>query len=797
MFSVPFVSGQPPLNIDSGDILQSGSVITFSVPPHVRLTLTGEGFAGNSLQFNGEVDVPALLPGDQANPQLILRLVGELIGTISEPGFNDSIIEMYEVDTFGRPRRDALVTGTVDANSNYSIVLPEGIEPSSEYIFRVSSNSNQADKIEARYTNANVNVRDHILTINRQTNAVSDILAKLGDTIDSYGLLDEISVQEIDELDRMVSDINNQMNDAGSATFELYRRAINAQIDANYEYRNIVSSIVTSGEICGTVTLDANEALKGIRIEVYGFKDRLLYATAITDIAGSYCVNVPNQGEYTAYSRTNLSGEYVVGAINEKGIPNLASANAASAWWVDNTTNTPLRIDAMKIALPGVQAADFNLSPGVSLFGSVTGAGGEADIPLTGITVMLRDSKTHFVAASTQSNSSGQYQFNVMPGDYILEVQNTTAKPGQVHASGTYTDASPGIHNNLNFGSIIKLGAVGSAGREINLKLSPGVRVSSVLSDPSTAPERRGSAYGARVAFNLGDVLANGPSTRLRVKNVDGSFGVWLKPDVYTIATYGQSQTIDTRLEGLGTTIELTKSFSDSVAKLPIMVQPTLVDGQIAKLSQIKFELIYVRFLADSGGQPYQLFELYHTEFSRSDGSLELYSTNDDADHVVVATINQVRTQDRPYSSTVYASPGRTQRSAGDRIRILTGTPELPEVLFVPLQLGGTLTGTVTAPGSGMPIPNVLVTVNNTDIGNRDPLFVQTRTRSDGTYVLSLPEKTYDSVVLSDTSGVGADIGASETSCTLVSVVANETTTLDITLGMNSNGCQSSPVPGV
>ncbi len=60
--------------IASGDILQSGNQLTFTVPAHVDMLLTGDGYdAVKGLQFQGETEIPALRPGEAANPTLSLE----------------------------------------------------------------------------------------------------------------------------------------------------------------------------------------------------------------------------------------------------------------------------------------------------------------------------------------------------------------------------------------------------------------------------------------------------------------------------------------------------------------------------------------------------------------------------------------------------------------------------------------------------------------------------------------------------------------------------------------------------
>jgi len=80
-----------------------------------------------------------------------------------------------------------------------------------------------------------------------------------------------------------------------------------------------------------------------------------------------------------------------------------------------------------------------------------------------------------------------------------------------------------------------------------------------------------------------------------------------------------------------------------------------------------------------------------------------------------------------------------------------------PPIVFDPPQLGGTLLGraTQTINGAVTPVANLRVRVfHRVSNAPNHPSgrFVQTRTRSDGSYELSMPQATYTKVVFSDTS---------------------------------------------
>ncbi len=797
--------------IGSGDILQSNNSITFTVPTHVKMRLTGNGYANNSLQFIGETEVPALRPGDSATPTLTLEQLPTappqagrvLTGTLSVDGFGaGSTIELYRVIVGAEPSNMLVAVGTFPSNdSNFSITLPEDTNPTpdSAYVF-VAIDDINADppiQLEARFTNNNVNLINNTLKLDNRTTAVSEIITLLTDSGNIQDLSTEITLDEIAELDTLVTDIEEYLGNISDVTNEAYTAAILDQVTTNLDYRGIASSIATRRQICGNVKLNrpdiSIDPIAGIRIQVHDFDNSILRARTTTKADGSYCVDVPEAGEINAIASVSDSkGAYIIGAMNIDG-----QTNAGSGWWEGDNTRpaTPLRIDAQKVlinsraielaAVANPLSVDFILRQGVAVIGKVQSQ--SRQVGKSGLTMIIRDSKTHFRAMATKTKADGSYEMHVPPGDYIIEAQNTTPLQTDVSqnvSTAYYTGPNYVGAIRRNRGTIITL-STNTPSQPFDMLLGAGIYVTGRLTDSAGI-----GISGERVVINMSTdavegSLADGSATQLRIKKTDGRFGIWLSQYNYDIFIHGHQQYFRIGSTPPGTSYALPTDFTGSVATLPVRLSNTTT-ATGAKLSQIKFELYNV-----SAGTT-----LVHTAFSKSDGSVTLYS-NLPGDHILVGRLDSDRNTQQPYASTVYGGPdtGFTQRGIGERIPLTPGTIA-PTLNFKPLSAGGTLTGTVVVSiANNQPASNVLVRVFHTVSNNatHNPIFTQTRTRSDGTYTLNLPQATYDKITFEKTGNFGLPRELT-TVCAFTPIFANKTTTLDAQLDSELNNiCTRTP----
>jgi len=719
------VSG-PKGELGNADILAAGGTLSFNVPAFTNLTVSGFAYAGQTLKYKGSTEVPALAPGSQNGIGLTLIAVDGTSGTIvidAVPATSGTV-SLYEVDNSGADVGPARASASV-TDGQFTLNIPQAIIPSSHYVIRANING---ETIESRYVSTGT------IEINPLTHAVSRLVNQLA-ALSANGLND-ISVQEILEIQHVLENIRNlygTYDPSNEITLDQYADELIRILKNDIETSAVATSAITGNQICGRV-VDANQfPLAGIRIVVRDFATFLLSATTTTGADGHYCVNVPAPQQQDPFTAFTASGDYIIGAINRS-----ATLSAASQWW---TSNGPaiLRIDAGKLSFgENTQAtADFTLPPGVRIQGVVQSAPveGTGAQPLAGINVMVRDKATQFLVAGTITDAFGAFQLNVPPGDYIIEARNETSQP---YASATYT--ANGATNNRNLGEIVSLqnNDVFTA----NINLYSGVALSGSVTDNGSA------VTGVRVFVDNDE---GGPATRLLVSKIDGGFNVWLKPDVYQVSSHGQRTTVDLS----GGSQQAPLNFASLVAQLPVIMQ---YNGKGAGKAKAR-----LYFDTDSG------LQFADTDFSKSDGSLTLYSDSSGSS-VIEARVEGAEA----YASTIYSD--QTQRMQGTRVTLTIG--QAAPQIQVNLPQAGVLTGTVTSDGV-TPSPNVQVIVRQGGVapGNN---FVSTRTRGDGTYTISLPGGiAYDAVNFND--------GTNSVNCTNNVLITNGSITqLDVILNTQS-----------
>ena len=707
----------------SADILKAGGTLSFEVPAFTELTVSGFAYAGKITRYRGSTSIGPFQPASQNAVRLTLRPINGIGGNIIIDGIRPAggTVNLFEVDNAGNTLGAARASAVVE-NGEFALEIPPAITPNSRYLIRSNV---EGMTIDSRYVDSGS------IEVSAVTHATSLLVSELAGM--ALNGLEDISVQEVKEIQRelqKIKDLQAPYNPESEAINDYAHKLIDA-LKSDIETSAVATSSIASNEICGQV-LDTNELpVGGIDIVAHDFATSMLLSRTTTDETGNFCLNVLAAGENEPYTQFQTSGEYILGAINRSGSED--DLTTGSNWWTQSGAAVS-RIAAGKLTFGETSSirADFILPPGARIQGVVNGTVTEVGSePLPGITIIVREKTNLYLVAAVKTDTNGAYSLSVPAGQYIIEARNNTS---QEYASETYS--SGGGTNNLNTAEIVTL-----AENDVfiaNFDLQSGVELSGNTSD-GVNPIVGGTVYV--------DNDEEGGATRLRVTNKDGNYHAWLRPDMYEVYAYGQRHPADLTQGPLQNPV----TFSESFAELPIVVQH---NG--ANVSKVKARL----FFDDDGA-----FEFKSIDFSKDDGTLILYSDTSGS-HVVVA---QVEGQE-PYASVVYMD--QTQRNLGTSIPLTVGQTEAQ--LMVSSPDAGLLKGVVTTDGT-TPIANVGVIVRHGGI-NPNNFFVSTRTRSDGSYELSLPGGiTYDVVrfVSSDNSFTAID-------CGMILVNTESTTQLDL-----------------
>ncbi|WP_455203410.1 carboxypeptidase regulatory-like domain-containing protein [Kaarinaea lacus] len=732
-----FASGN---EIGSGDILASDGELSFEVPAAQPIVVKGNAYAGNTLRFTGSENVGVLRPGDNTGVSLTLIEIGGpgdivVSGVIDATGVasDGDTINFIEVDESGNTLR--ILASTTITNNSFSFEVPSSTAPGSSYVIRYSSPFEWT--LETRYTS-------NTITINSITHAASRIINTILTAPNSNASLADISVDEILEIEKSVTQIHNTSSPYYPP--DTYANDLIAAFMEDFKYLNIATSAVGSAVITGAVTDSNGTPLAGITIKVRDFDSHMPRARTTTDANGNYRINVPALEDVDPITGVRGDGDFIIGAINT------TTNNAASQWYTANG-GVNLRLEGGKVTLNSdvmSRTIDFSLPAGATVTGLVEGhyCDDMSDVPVPGINVLVRDKHTHFLVAGTLSDENGNYRINVPPGEYILEAQNRT---DNCNASGTYIADGVTTANNRNLGE--------------NIVLSQGDVYSAILtlgfarSIDVTISEGGTPVPGVRVFI---DEASGGPSTRHTVTKRNGSLRAWLVPDIYDVHSYGQrNAAVDITTTG-GNVI-----FDQDVAKLPVTM---LHNSQ--PVSKVRARL----HEANEG----PIFK--SAGFSKSDGTLTLYALiGAVAEHLV-----EVRVQgDEAYGSIIYDN--QTRLGSGTAVTLTNG--EIAPEITVQLRNAGVLTGTLIDIND-QPVANNLVSVYLGNITGSYERLIATRTQSDGTFMVSLPQNAYGRIQFQNFG-----------SCFDIPVVAGATTTLtawdleglDCSTRVNMNGVIFNP----
>ncbi|GMR20817.1 MAG: hypothetical protein BMS9Abin36_1414 [Gammaproteobacteria bacterium] len=656
------------------------------------------------------------------NPSITERIFAMFVGAPAYAAISGVLdvgagvtVNLIEVDAAGAQVGAVIATATTTAGGAYSLDAPEGFTPGPQYVIRAEGGGGAA--IEARVTSTSVNV-DPISEA--ASNVVTSTASDLG----------TLTNDEVDAIQNAVDDVSQDINPAGQGVDAL-AASLQTEAASNEESSNVINSTVTSGTICGTVTDSAAAGIANVDIAVSDFGNWVTRARTKTAADGTYCLNVPVQGDSDPDTGGTFSGEYILGAFNRTDDSNDSGLHASEWWSTGGTAYNKFDAEMIMVANTTTVTKDLQLEPGARITGSVTADGTGAS--LEGVKVVIRDFDNRTPVASARVKADGSYRVNVIPGKYLVVARNKTIQPyaSEIYDGGTGT-------NNRNLGAPVTVATGGAT--TLDFVLEAGYMLNGSITDGGTA------VTGMRVMVNSNS--PGGPAERVRT-NKQGNYRIWLRPATYRVYAYGQRNlSVDL------TTSDQTLDFSATVNA----ISATLQDSGGSPVSQTKFRLY------DTANN-YLGFEV-----SSSDGTVTMY-TDQTGDHRVQIRIDRAASA----GSSIY--DGQTQLANATLVNTAGGDVALG---VITLPDGGVLTGTVYAGSSGdtsTPIGNFSVEVRDggTAGANR---FTRVKTRGDGSYVLTLPAGTYERVKMRDATGNG--------NCDSITVIASATTTVNYFDGDNT-----------
>jgi len=719
---IPIIDDATPENLESFTVQLSNPLGGAQLGTNSIATVT----ITDNEQITGSVYAPAgVLAANE--PGILKQLFAALFGAKLHAAIGDLVlpvagvtVNLYQIDANGVVGT-AIDSSTSDINGKYALAAPAN-SPAVNYIVRAEGTVS----MDSRVTGMQVD-------ISPATDATSALVTTIATN------LDDLSVAEVQEMQTEVEDIIPFIvtTDSPSAS-QLSDRLQKQALRMEDKFR-VLHSKVSAGSICGLITTPVGSYLAGVDVVVRSYSDWLQVAKTVTNNAGSYCVNVPRQGDSDP-DGGNFDGEYIVGVFNR-----LDSSQdvyrSASGWRASSQPG--LRLDADKISVtsssPVVNYVNMQLVNGAAVSGSVKNATGAN---IEGVQIIFSDYDIGLPVASARSKSDGSYRISLLPGKYRIQALNETLEP---YAS-LYYDGAGGT-NNQNL-STPKTFAVGSE-NTLDFVLEAGAQLTGTITDGGSS----NPVIRSRVRIDLmGD--ANFGST---FSDRLGYYHVWLKPQSYDIYAYGQN-TKAVNLGSAGATVPV--DFSASVST----IKGTLRDGsgnpvKYAKLRLYDSAFDYMAFtIGDSNGQ--------FTAYSVLTGN-----------HYLEFRIDRAGTS---YGSSIYNS--KTQLEGGDPIAIAS-VGNAVNLTVSPLPAPGLLIGTVYSDGTKTAtIANFRVQIRD---GGVNPVnrFLTVRTRGDGSYLIALPAATYARVKMPDATLSG--------NCDSVPVVAGGTTVLNFI--NSSDVCEVNP----
>lgn len=532
-------------------------------------------------------------------------------------------VELIEIDNSGNKVGSTIATATTGTAGSYTISAPGTFTAASKYVVRATSSSDTTKYLDAIVTSTTVDV-----------DPGTDVTKTLVIAAASGVGLSSVPPEAVAEIQKTVEDLGNEIDSTAFTDLATTKALLVAQNTNDEEASNIISSIVTSGVISGTVTDSSNAPLPNIKIVVRDFNNWVTRAVTRTNSSGAYTLHVP-------------AGSYILGALNMTG-----TSTAASEWWTASG-GVANQFSAEKITVATTVTKDFVLDPGVRISGTVSGAGNS--LPVRGIQIQLRDYINDQPVGGVQTGIDGTYRINVRPGNYTAGAYNTTFQP---YATQLYNSTLS--NGGTNATQAEKITLVPGTPKTANFSLLAGRIISGAVTDGAGVV-----VPGMAVRF----YTSTGAFVRGVRTNKLGKYRLWLLPNAtgqsYVVRSRGQAL-----MEDLSTADKIAQDFTAVMGT----ITATLSDGT-NPVSQSK-ALIY-----DSTG--YLGFEV-----SNSDGTVTLYAAASVKVEPVIDNGAFIGTQ---------FSNGVKQTSTASLVPVGTalGTITLPAggVLSGSVDVGGTPTG--------------------------------------------------------------------------------------------------------
>lgn len=716
----------------TAEVIQSFTVNLTNV---VGATLGSNTSATVSITDNDQITGTVSAPGGVLafkQPGILDRMFAVIFGKNLKAAISDFVVpvagvtvNLYEVNAAGDVVGGSIDSAVTDSNGDYALQNPPVDVPALKYIVRAEDGAT----MDSRVTSLQVDV-----------DPTTDATSKLVATVASD--LADLSITEVQEMQEDVGELIPFIDTTGSPTSTQLSDRLQAQaLRMNGQY-NVLYSKVSGGEICGTIQSPGGSPLANIDIIVRQFVDWEMRAKTVTDTNGDYCVNVPIQGDADPDGGT-FDGEYILGAFNRND--DSSDAERSASEWYSAGGASYSRFDADNVSVTSattVDNIDMQLALGARFTGSVTASG--SSTPLEGANVVLSDFDSGLGMASVRVEPDGTYRVNVIPGTYLVEVQNTTRAP---YASEFHDGATGSNIGNTGIPVTV------AAGDEetINFVLDAGSQLTGTIIDGATSnPVMRA---GVRIDVE-GDANAESENT-----DREGYYHIWLRPASYSVYAYGQSAVANLTTPSTTAVVD----FAASVSRIEGVVQ----DSGSNPVVRAKMRLY------DSS------FNFVGQENSDSNGVFTSYTALT-GDHYLEIRMDREHT----VGSIIY--DGQTQLLTGTAIAIASVGDDQP-LGTITLPAGGMLRGNIYADDlRTTPLMNFRVQVRDGGV-LVDNRFLQVRTRGDGSYVISLPATTYDRVKMRDATGAATGNG----NCNDVPVVAGSTTVLNYV--DQSNTCELNP----
>lgn len=608
------------------------------------------------------------------------------IGSVADPVAGVTV-GVYEVDAGGAIVAGPITTAATDGNGNYTLVAPADA-PAAKYIVRADDGS---APIDSRITAISG------LAVDPSTDATSALVTATASDLSS------LTLGEVQQIQSEVEDLLPDVDTTGIGALTLSSALVTAA-NADEAASNVIASTVAPGEICGTVTKDLGATpIQNVHIVALDFGNWVTRAKTQSAADGSYCMNVPDGG-------------YIVGAINRTGDLYDVGKSAGEWYTAGGGALSPFEGEEVTVASGArVAGIDLDLAAGARIVGDVRNvlAG-----PIEGVLVMVRRFENLVPVAWAKAKADGSFRVNVPAGDYLIDARNATVAP---YASQIFASDSANDHN-FNYGNKVTV-TVGQT-RRADFTLAGGHLLSGTVTDGAGGP----AVTGMRVRVDLAD---GGFAARLR-SNKLGRYRIWLKPDA-TYKLYSRGQRYDNEPSLTG---DVVRDFTAPVATVTGRVMAGANPVSQAKL------FLYEVDQSNPGTGNGVVFTLVGQEITDSDGTFAIYTDNDSTALGPSTSYRMPVLIDdgRAMGSEVYL--GQQSVVAGtDIVAAVGSTSALGDIS---LSTGVVVSGTVTTDGS-TPAPNQMVQFRFGGMGG-NYRFVTTRTRSDGSYSLTVPPDSYQNV---------------------------------------------------